>query len=226
MNIQMEYFDKYLDKNAILNSEIISNNKGKIIVFREKIDDEIIYIKKYKPYYFREKFWLKLKLRKDKVEHYIDICTRLEKIGIQSIKPIYTKIKKYGFFERESIMVLKNGGGSLENKLKNFTAEKEILKEYFDVFIKLCKNHICPYDYNLGGALLGKNGKLVLIDFDGYKKERFLTNSKKRHLIFNLQRIYRGKDRTKEDEKILKNEIKRVVKELGWEKVYKELINE
>lgn len=118
------------------------------------------------------------------------------------------------------------GGGSLENKIKNFIEEKEIVVEYFNIFIKLCKNNIYPYDYNLGGALLGNDGKLRLIDFDGYKKEKFLSSSKKRHLIFNLQRIYRGKNRTLEDEKFLKNEIKRVVQELGWEKNIGELINE
>lgn len=226
MNIKVEYFDKYFEDNIIFDVETVSNNKEKIVVFKEKIDDEIVYIKKYKPYYFREKFWLKLKLRKDKVEHYIEICKLLDKINIENIKPIYTKIKKYSFFGRKSIMVLKNGGGSLENKIKNFIEEKEIVVEYFNIFIKLCKNNIYPYDYNLGGALLGNDGKLRLIDFDGYKKEKFLSSSKKRHLIFNLQRIYRGKNRTLEDEKFLKNEIKRVVQELGWEKNIGELINE
>lgn len=110
MNIKVEYFDKYFEDNIIFDVETVSNNKEKIVVFKEKIDDEIVYIKKYKPYYFREKFWLKLKLRKDKVEHYIEICKLLDKINIENIKPIYTKIKKYSFFGRKSIMVLKNGG--------------------------------------------------------------------------------------------------------------------
>lgn len=226
MDKNIEYFNKYLEEKSNLTAEVISNNKGKIIVYREKIENEIIYIKKYKPYYFREKFWLKLKLRKDKVEHYLNICKLLDKIKINNVKPLYIKIKKYSFFERASIIVMKNGGESLENKIKNFIEAKEILKEYFDIFIKLCKNHIYPYDYNLGGALIGKNGEIVLIDFDGYKREIFLSTSKKRHLIYNLQRIYRGKNRTKEEKIFLKKEIKRVVKELKWEKDIKELINE
>ena len=31
---------------------------------------------------------------------------------------------------------MQNGGESLENKIKNFIEAKEILKEYFDIFIK------------------------------------------------------------------------------------------
>ena len=43
MNINIEYFNKYLEEKSILNGEIISDNKGKIIVYREKIKNEIIY---------------------------------------------------------------------------------------------------------------------------------------------------------------------------------------
>ena len=64
--------------------------------------------------------------------------------------------------------------------------------------------------------LIDINGKLRLTDFDDYRIRSFLTNSLKKRLIRNLKRIYLEEKRTEECKKNLKNQIKRVVKELNW----------
>ena len=64
--------------------------------------------------------------------------------------------------------------------------------------------------------LIDINGKLRLTDFDDYRIGSFLTNSLKKRLIRNLKRIYLEEKRTEECKEFLKNQIKRVVKELNW----------
>ncbi len=64
--------------------------------------------------------------------------------------------------------------------------------------------------------LIDNKGILRLTDFDDYKINSFLTTNLKKRLIGNLGRIYLEEKRTEKCEKFLKNQIRRVVKELNW----------
>ena len=88
--------------------------------------------------------------------------------------------------------------------------------KFYDFFIILVKNKIYPIDYNTGGMLIDVNGKLRLTDFDDYRVKNFLTSNLKKRLIRNLKRIYLEEKRTEKCEEFLKNQIRRVVKELNW----------
>ena len=152
----------------------------------------------------------------DRAIHYEKVVKYLEKLDLPYVKLEYKKIKRISFFDRVSIIVTKDCGLTFENFVNDFEKNKDLITKFYDIFIILVKNKIYPTDYNTGGMLIDNKGILRLTDFDDYKINSFLTTSLKRRLIRNLSRIYLEEIRTKECEEFLKNQIKRVVKELNW----------
>ena len=152
----------------------------------------------------------------DRAIHYEKVVKYLEKSDLPYVKLEYKKIKRITFFDRVSIIVTKDCGLTFENFVNDFEKNKELIIKFYDIFIILVKNKIYPIDYNTGGVLIDINEKLRLTDFDDYRIRSFLTNGLKKRLIRNLKRIYLEEKRTEECEEFLKNQIRRVVKELNW----------
>ena len=142
----------------------------------------------------------------------------MKEINILHIAPEYIAVKNENMLQRTAILVMKDGGTPLNDYINDYEEKLEFFKEFFNIFIKLCKNKIYSRDYNLEGALLGKDEKLRLIDFDKYRIKKIITKKFKEKLINNLKKSYLKKNRKKSFEDFLKKEIDRVVKELGWEK--------
>ena len=212
--MKWEFFDKYLEENGNF-GECISNHKNKILVYKENVEGTNFYIKKYIPY-GKRKIRMAFGLYDDRAIHYEKVIKYLEKSDLPYVKLEYKKIKRITFFDRVSIIVTKDCGVTFENFVNDFEKNKELIIKFYDIFIILVKNKIYPIDYNTGGMLIDNKGILRLTDFDDYKINSFLTTSLKRRLIRNLSRIYLEEIRTKECQEFLKNQIKRVVKELNW----------
>ena len=212
--MKWQFFDKYLEENGNF-GECISNHKNKILVYKENVEGTNFYIKKYIPY-GKRKIRMAFGIYDDRAIHYEKVVKYLEKLDLPYVKLEYKKIKKITFFDRVSIIVTKDCGVTFENFVNDFKKNKELIIKFYDFFILLIKNKIYPTDYNTGGMLIDNKGILRLTDFDDYKINSFLTTSLKRRLIRNLSRIYLEEIRTKECEEFLKNQIKRVVKELNW----------
>lgn len=210
-------FDKYLSKDMKELGECVQNYKNNRIVYREEIDGEIFYIKKY-IMKKRDSFLSNLGIKNDLAKHYQKVSRKLKEINILHIAPEYIAVKNENMLQRTAILVMKDGGTPLNDYINDYEEKLEFFKEFFNIFIKLCKNKIYSRDYNLEGALLGKDEKLRLIDFDKYRIKKIITKKFKEKLINNLKKSYLKKNRKKSFEDFLKKEIDRVVKELGWEK--------
>ena len=210
-------FDKYLSKDIEELGECIQNCEDNRIVYREEINGEIFYIKKY-IMKKRDSFFSNLGIKNDSAKHYEKISEELEKTNILHIKSEYISVKKEGLFRRTVILVMKDGGVSLNNYISNYKEKVNFFIEFFNIFIRLCQNGIYSKDYNLEGALLGNDGKLRLIDFDKYRIKKIVTKKFKKKLIDNLRKNYIKKNREKGFEEFLKKEIIMVTKELKWEK--------
>ena len=210
-------FDKYLSKDMKELGECVQNYENNRIVYREEIDGEIFYIKKY-IMKKRDSFLSNLGIKNDLAKHYQKVSRKLKEINILHIVPEYIAVKNENMLQRTAILVMKDGGTPLNDYINDYEEKLEFFKEFFNIFIKLCKNKIYSRDYNLEGALLGKDEKLRLIDFDKYRIKKIITKKFKEKLINNLKKSYLKKNRKKSFEDFLKKEIDRVVKELGWEK--------
>ena len=200
--MKWEFFDKYLEENGNF-GECISNHKNKILVYKENVEGTNFYIKKYIPY-GKRKIRMAFGIYDDRAIHYEKVVKYLEKLDLPYVKLEYKKIKRISFFGRVSIIVTKDCGLTFENFVNDFEKNKDLITKFY------------PIDYNTGGVLIDINGKLRLTDFDDYRIGSFLTNSLKKRLIRNLKRIYLEEKRTKECKEFLKNQIKRVIKELNW----------
>ncbi|MEJ6466106.1 hypothetical protein [Fusobacterium ulcerans] len=210
-------FDKYLLNDEKKLGECIQNYKSNRIVYREEIDGKIYYIKKY-IMKKKDSFFCNLGIKNDLAKHYEKISKELKRINVLHVEPEYISVRSKNIFQRTAILVMKDGGITLESYIKNYEIEQEYFKIFFNLFVKLCQNKIYSRDYNLEGALLGKDGELRLIDFDKYRIKRIVTKKFKKKLIENLKENYLYKNRDINFENFLKKEIDRVIKELGWEK--------
>lgn len=211
-------FFKYLVESNIKGNECIRNYKGRKLVFLEEIAGEKYYIKKYIP---KKSYQYKITLgiKEDPAIHCKNICKELEKIKVPCIEPYYVKIYKKSLFNRVSIFVTKDCGESLEKYLPKFNQYKEWFDYFFNTFLYLAQNKVYSTDYNLGGILVGKDGVLRLIDFDSYRRKRFLTKKYKRYIIENLEKqAYKNKEEYKEYDEYAREKIKDIIKKLGWEK--------
>lgn len=210
-------FDKYLSENIESLGECVQNHKNTRMVYKEEVNGEVFYIKKY-IMKKRDSFFSNLGIKNDSAKHYEKISEELEKTNILHIKSEYISVKKEGLFRRTAILVMKDGGTPLDNYIYNYKDKLDLFKEFFNIFIRLCQNGIYSKDYNLEGALLGNDGKLRLIDFDKYRIKKIVTKKFKKKLIDNLRKNYIKKNREKGFEEFLKKEIIMVIKELKWEK--------
>lgn len=210
-------FDKYLLNDEKKLGKCIQNYKNNRIVYREEIDGEIYYIKKY-IMKKKDSFFCNLGIKNDLAKYYKKISKELKRINVLHVEPEYMNVRSKNIFQRTAILVMKDGGIPLGNYINDYEEKLEFFKEFFNIFIKLCKNKIYSRDYNLEGALLGKDEKLRLIDFDKYRIKKIITKKFKKKLINNLKKSYLKKNRKKSLEDFLKKEIDRVVKELRWEK--------
>ena len=209
-----QFFDKYLEENGNF-GECISNHKNKILVYKENVEGTNFYIKKYIPY-GKRKIRMAFGIYDDRAVHYEKATKYLKKLNLPYVELEYKKIKKISFFNRVSIIVTKDCGITFENFINDFEKNKELIIKFYNFFIILVKNKIYPIDYNTGGMLIDVNGKLRLTDFDDYRVKNFLISNLKKRLIRNLKRIYLEEKRTEKCEEFLKNQIRRVVKELNW----------
>ncbi|WP_320047925.1 hypothetical protein [uncultured Ilyobacter sp.] len=214
--LNKEYFLDYFDKEKLKDKNCLRNYKNRRTIFVEKIDGEKYYIKKYVPHKQRKRA-IAFGLRRDRAEHYKFISEKLDKLGIEHVKPEFVTVNRKSFFERESLLVTKDGGTPLGefpdfDKIQN----RKLMHKFFDYFIIMCKNGIFPTDYNFGGALV-KDDKLYLIDFDPYRTKLVVTKKFKEYIIHKLERrMYLETKREKEFEDYLKSQVSRVRKELGW----------
>ena len=85
-------FLEYFNKEKLNSEECFKNYKDRKVIFKKEIDGKIYFIKKYVPYGKREKA-IAFGLQRDKVKHYEYISKKLDKIGIQHVHSIYSKIK-------------------------------------------------------------------------------------------------------------------------------------
>lgn len=214
--INRDRFLEYFDKEKIKKKKCIQNNEGRRIIFTEKIDGEIYFIKKYIPRKQRKRS-IAFGLRKDRVEHYKFISDKLEILGIPHVKPECIIINRKSFFERESILVTKYGGiplGEIPDLEKK--ENRKLFDKFFNYFILMCKNGIYSTDYNSGGALV-KNDELYLIDFDPYRTKWIVTKKFKEYVIYKLEKtLHIDKKNDEEFKNYLKKQVLRVRKELGW----------
>lgn len=208
-------FLEYFNEEKIFSEDCLKNYKNRRIIFVKEIDGKKYYIKKYVPYGKREKL-IAFGLLRDKAEHYKFISEKFKKLGIKHVEPYYTKVRRYSFFKRASILVTVDSGISLENYIDSFEENKEWFCKFFDLFIYLSKNGIYCTDYNPDGCLVNDKGELLLIDFDAFKTKLILTKKYKKYIIKQLAKIYSDIKRSKEFEEFCKKEIERVVKELNW----------
>jgi len=212
--VNREKFLEYFDENKTKEKKCIQNTKNRRIVFMEEINGEKYYIKKYIPRKQRKRS-IAFGLQRDRAEHYKFISGKLEKLNIPHIKPEFVIINKKSFFERESILVTKDGGVPLV-EISNFHQNMKLLDKFFDYFIRLCKNGIYPTDYNYKGTLVN-NDELYLIDFDSYRTKLVVTKKFKKYVIYKLaRRTYMETNLGKEFDHYLKSQVFRVRKELGW----------
>lgn len=189
-------FDKYLSKDMKELGECVQNYENNRIVYREEIDGEIFYIKKY-IMKKRDSFLSNLGIKNDLAKHYQKVSRKLKEINILHIAPEYIAVKNENMLQRTAILVMKDGGTPLNDYINDYEEKLEFFKEFFNIFIKLCKNKIYSRDYNLEGALLGKDEKLRLIDFDKYRIKKIITKKFKEKLINNLKKSYLKKNRKK-----------------------------
>lgn len=213
--MKWEGFDKYLSNEEKL-GECVQNYEKKRTVYKEKINEEIFYIKKY-TLRKKESFLSNLKIKSDPAMHYKEISDELNKINILHVLPEYINVRSESLFQRTVILVMKDGGIPLNEYISNYEEKLDLFNEFFNIFIKLCKNRIYSRDYNLEGALIGKDRNIRLIDFDKYRIKKNINKRFKRKIIDNLRKSYIKKNRKKEFEEFLKMEISRVIKELEWE---------
>lgn len=213
---EKKIFLEYFNQEKIYSSDCKRNHKNKKIVFYKEINDKKFWIKKYIPY-GKRKFTIALGLKKDYVEHYKYISRKLDSIGVEHVRAYYTRIKKDGFFKRQSLLITEDAGISLENYIKDFNKYIEWFKYFFDLYIFLAKNKIYCTDYNLDGILVGNDHKLRLIDLDAYKYKLYINKKFKKYLIEELNKNYLDMNRGKEFEEFCKKEIKRIKKELKWD---------
>ena len=101
--------------------------------------------------------------------HYKEISDELNKINILHVLPEYINVRSESLFQRTAILVMKDGGIPLNEYISNYEEKLDLFNEFFNIFIKLCKNRIYSRDYNLEGALIGKDRNIRLIDFDKYR---------------------------------------------------------
>ncbi|MGL5053555.1 MAG: hypothetical protein ACRC5W_08235 [Cetobacterium sp.] len=212
----------YFDDIKITEKECLVSNPKKKFVFKEEVNGEVFFIKKYTPH-GRRGIKINLFLKRDMGLHYKYISRLLKKIEIPHVEALTVEIRKKSFFKRETILVTKYGGEVLEEKLRelNIDIQKELINRYFDYFIKMFKNGIYVTDYNLSGALIDEDNEIKLIDFDAYKKRFFLTRKLKKRII---EEVYKGNNLdniggySKELSEYMKYKIESILKELKLKK--------
>lgn len=122
--------------------------------------------------------------------HYKEISDELNKINILHVLPEYINVRSENLFQRTVILVMKDGGIPLNEYISNYEEKLDLFNEFFNIFIKLCKNRIYSRDYNLEGALIGKDRNIRLIDFDKYRIKKNINKRFKRKIIDNLRKSY------------------------------------
>ena len=209
-------FLEYFNKEKLNSIDCIRNYKDRKVIFKKEIDGKIYFIKKYVPYGKREKA-IAFGLQRDRAKHYEYISKKLDKIGINHVHAIYSKVKRTSFFKRSSILVTEYGGEILGDYIDNYKDNIDLFKDFFNIFIKLYENGIYCTDYNFGGILVNDKRELLLIDFDAYKTRIFLNKSFRKKLLLQLQDKCSNLGKNREFDEFCRNEIKRVMKELDLE---------
>lgn len=215
MEKKEKIFLEYFNDKKIYSKDCKKNHKNKKIIFYREIGQEKFWIKKYIPY-GKRRFTIALGLKRDSVEHYNYISRKLDILGVEHVKAYYTKIKKGSLFKRQSLLVTKDSGKSLENYIENFEKHIEWFTYFFDLYVYLAKNNIYCTDYNPDGMLVGEDLKLRLIDLDAYKYKKFISLNFQKYLLEELEKIYLDMDRNKDFENFCKVQIEKVKKELKW----------
>ena len=173
-----DYFRGYFDPEELKKKKCLRNYHGRRNVYEEIIDGEKYYIKKYRPHKQRKR-GIAFGVIRDRAEHYKYISDKLKKIGIPHAEPLVVLVNRISFFERESLYVTKDLGSPVGEVEIN----KKHLKKFLNYFLLLLENKIYSTDYNLGGALIGKDDELYLIDFDAYREKLFLTVKFKKYVF-------------------------------------------
>lgn len=185
----MVNLNDYFDEEKLKEKKCIVYTQRKKAVYMEEKDGEVYFIKKYMPH-GKKAIKINLNLKKDFAINYKCVSEILKKIGIPHVEPLGIEIRKKSFFKRESIIVTKYGGESLEHWLRELELEKQkkYIDLYFQYYIQMFQNKLYVTDYNLTGALIDNEGTMKLIDFDAYKRKVFLTNKFKNHLYKQLKK--------------------------------------
>lgn len=121
--------EDYFDEEKIKTKELIVNEVGTRYVFREEVDAEVFFIKKYTPRHRKKRLRIFFHLERDKALHYKYISDILKKLNINHMPPIFIKIKK---LFRESIFVTRYGSEPLSKILKTLDLEQQ--KSVLNIF--------------------------------------------------------------------------------------------
>lgn len=214
-------FLKYFSDKINNSSECIKNHKNKRVVFLRNIDGKNYYIKKYYLPGRRGKM-LALGLREDKVDRNIRISRELDKLKIAHVKIVFSAKRRLSLLQNVSMIVTEEGGKVLADFISDYGENKELFLNFFNLFIKLCRNNIFPDDYSYTNVLVNENKELVLFDFDEYKtKSFFITNKFKKKILQNLKDCLL-EEKAKEFSEFVQfsyQEIERVKIELNWQNI-------
>ncbi|MDR3259930.1 MAG: hypothetical protein LBT51_10025 [Fusobacteriaceae bacterium] len=211
-------FLKYFGKKFNNFSNCIKNHKDKRFVFNETIDGEIYFIKKYS-LTNRRGIATALKIREDKADHYAKISKKLMKIGVSHAEPLCICKKRFSLLKIESLLITKYCGVTIDKYIDKFKEHIDKFKCFYNIFIKLTQNKIYIEDYNFGGMTFDNDSKYFLLDLDEYRIKLVLTSKYKQYMILKLWRnCAKIREKNEEFYKFASMEVRRVVKELGWEK--------
>ncbi|UUV19298.1 hypothetical protein NRK67_07575 [Fusobacteria bacterium ZRK30] len=198
-----DYFRGYFDSGELKKKKCLRDYHGRRNVYIEEIDGEIYYIKKYRPHKQRKR-GIAFGVTRDRAEHYKYISEKLKKIGILHAQPLVVLVNRISFFERESLYVTKDLGTPFNESQRT----KKHLKIFFEYFLLLLENEIYPTDYNLGGALIGKDNELYLIDFDAYRLKWIVTKKFKKYVLEKYKKNF-YEDYEEENSKKILNDFRK-----------------
>lgn len=221
MDFRKYIIKNYFDEDRIKEKECISNYKNKKMIYRDVIDGETYFIKKYSPK-GRRRITIGLGLKKDFSIHYKSIYDRITTLGISSPEPLMVEINKKSIFERDSLFVTRDSGETLIDFLGSKVNDSEKYKyidRYFYYYINMVQNKIYCTDYNLGGALI-KDGELHLIDFDAYKINKIKTNQFLGRLKYSLKKGALNYSCLEDEIRdYLEKKVKETIKLLKWDNI-------